>query len=154
MTGFDARHDALWAALMQWETARRDHEVAVSRLARQRDRFPAICRALKMSEGELRMQLHWARTGTRPHSGHDSATARKWANWTAFQRSKLAQDWLSKLALCETEQRAAHKHLAEATRALIALIGLHDAGLATGRSEGQLRALCRATARAREAPEA
>lgn len=107
-----------------------------------------------MSEGELRTQLHWARTGTRPRGGHDSATARRLANWTAFRRSKLAQDWLAKLAQSEDTQRAARARLADATRALIALIGLHDAALATGQSEGQLRALCRAADACTFAPQA
>ena len=146
-----ADFDALRAALVAWETARRDHDAAASRLDKQRDRFPAICRALRTSEGELRMQLRWARTGTRPRGGNDAAASRRWANWTAVRRSKLAQDWLSKLVRSEAEQRAAHARLAEATRALVALMGLRDAAIATGRSEGQLRALCRATASTREA---
>ena len=148
VTSFDALHDALLA----WETARHDHDVAVSRLAKQRARFPAVCRALKMTEHEVQMQLHWAHTNTRPRSGHDSAAARRWANRTAFQRSKLAQDWLAKLARSEAEERAACARLAEVARALVALIGLHDAALATGESEGQLRALCRAAARAPSLP--
>ena len=137
-----AQHAALEAALVEWQAAKSEHDDAVRRLDKQRSRLPAVSRALKMTEGEVQMQLHYAQTGTRPHGGHDAAAARKWANWTFFRRSKLAQDWLSKLTQAEADVPAARARLAKATRALVALIGTKDAARATGLTMAQVSGLC------------
>ena len=138
-----AQHAALEAALVEWQDARSEHDGAVGRLDKQRARLPAISRALKMTESEVRMQLHYARTGTRPQSGHDMAAARKWANYTYFRRNKLAQDWLSKLTAAEADVPAARARLAVATRALVALVGTTDAARATGLTSAQVSGLTR-----------
>jgi hypothetical protein len=137
-----AQHMALEAALVEWQTAKFEQDDAVRRLDKQRARLPAVSRALKMTEHEVRVQLHWAQTGTRPQSGHDMAAARRWANWTMFRRSKLAQDWYAKLAQAEADVPAARARLAEATRPLVALVGTKDAARATGLTPAQVSGLC------------
>ena len=140
-----AQHAALEAALVEWQAARSEHDDAVRRLDKQRARLPAVSRALKMSEGEVRAQVHYARTGTRPETqrANKLAAARRWANYTYFRRSKVAQDWYAKLIQAEAEAPAARARLAEATRALVALIGTTDAARATGLTPAQVSGLTR-----------
>ena len=139
-----AQHAALEGALVEWDAARSAFDDAVRRLDKQRSRLPAVSRALKMTEGEVRAQVHYARTGTRPETQRANrlAAARRWANYTYFKRNKVAQDWLSKLTQAEADVPAARARLAKATRALVALIGTKDAARATGLTMAQVSGLC------------
>ena len=140
-----AQHAALEAALVEWQAARSEHDDAVRRLEKQRSRLPAVSRALKMSESEVRVQLHYARTGTRPetHRANKLAATRRWANYTYFRRNKVAQDWYAKLTQAEADVPAARARLANATRALVDLVGTKDAGRATGLTPAEVSGLCR-----------
>ena len=144
-----ARHAAIEAALAEWNEAKAAHDAAGKRLAKLRAREPAICRALKMTPAELQVQRRWARTGTRPQAdSHDVyVNGRKWANWTCFRRSTLAQDWHERLAQAEADEPAARALLAGATRALVALAGARDAATLTGLTPAQLSALSRPASR-------
>ena len=144
----NAHYDELKAALVEWVGAKAAHDAAGKRLAKLRAREPAICHALKMTRAELRVQRRWARTGTRPQAdSHDVyLNGRKWANWTYFRRSELAQDWHARLTQAEADAPAARARLAEATRALVALAGYADMAVLTGLTPAQVRTLCRPAA--------
>ena len=71
------------------------------------------------------------------------AAARRWANYTYFRRSKVAQDWYAKLTQAEADVPIARARLAAATRNLVALIGTTDAARATGLTPAQVSGLCR-----------
>lgn len=133
---------AIEAAIDEWDAAKADHDEVAKNLDKLRTREPAICRALQMGPRELKMQRHWAQAGTRPAPAR-GAERRRLANYARFRGSDLAQDWHARLTLAEASEPASRARLAEATRALVALVGYTVAARVTGLSEPHLQGLCR-----------
>jgi hypothetical protein len=138
------RYADIEAALLEWHDAHDYYEAAAARHAKLVARTPAVSRALKMTPHEVAMQRRYALTGTCKRGGHDTTAARKWANFTYFSRSPLAQRWHTQLTEAEVGLPPARDRLKEAARAHVGRLGLRDAAVLTGVSEEELSGLCRA----------
>ena len=138
-----ARHVELEAALTEWRTATSAHDGAAHRHAKLVARTPAICRALKVTAHELGWLRHWHLTGTHPRPTDGGSYQTRAYHYSHFIRSKVAQDWHARLNQAEADERVAFACLADATRALVHLIGLASTAHVTGLTEGQARGLCR-----------
>ncbi len=87
---------------------------------------------------------HWKCTGTHPRPTDGGSYQARAYHYSHFIRSRVALDWHARLTQAEADEPAALARLADATRALVRLVGLAATARTTGLTEGEVSGLCRA----------